>query len=66
MRITLIRFTFALRLLPMIKKRGGQPKYTEKTKMVSFRVPQSKIKEIREIVKAKLKEYEPSIELTTK
>ena len=42
----------------MIKKRGGQPKYTEKTKMVSFRVPQSKIKEIREIVKAKLKEYE--------
>jgi hypothetical protein len=45
----------------MKKKHGGKrqnagrlPKYSEKTKTVSFRVPISKINEIKELVKSYL------------
>lgn len=40
------------------RKRGGQPKYSEPTKMVSFRCPISKVTELKQIIKNKLKEYE--------
>lgn len=38
---------------------GAKPKYNEETKTVAFRVPVSKVEEIKTIVKSKFKEYEP-------
>ena len=38
---------------------GAKPKYNEPTTTVSFRVPVSKIEDIKKIVKSKLKGYEP-------
>ena len=38
---------------------GAKHKYNEPTTTVAFRVPVSKVKEIKIIVKSKLKEYEP-------
>ncbi len=37
---------------------GAKPKYKEKTTTITFRVPESKVSEIKELVKDKLKEYE--------
>lgn len=46
------------------EKRGGKregagrkQKYNEETKVVTFRIPLSKVNEIKEIVNDKLKEY---------
>lgn len=36
---------------------GRNPTYSEPTKTISFRVPESKIEEIKEMVKNKLKAY---------
>ncbi len=36
---------------------GAKPKYNEPTKTIAFRVPQSKIDEIKLIVKTKLSEW---------
>lgn len=36
---------------------GRNPTYSEPTKTISFRVPQSKVSEIKELVKEKLKTY---------
>lgn len=36
---------------------GSKPKYKEPTKTIAFRVPQSKIDEIKLIVKTKLSEW---------
>lgn len=36
---------------------GRKPKYNEETKMICFRVPESKADEIKKIVKDKLEEY---------
>lgn len=38
---------------------GAKAKYNEPTTTVAFRVPVSKVEEIKTIVKSKLKEYEP-------
>jgi hypothetical protein len=37
---------------------GAKPKYNEETTTIAFRVPKSKVFEIKELVKNKLKEYE--------
>jgi predicted DNA binding CopG/RHH family protein len=37
---------------------GAKPKYGEKTKTIAFRVPESKINDIKQLVVLKLKEYE--------
>lgn len=39
------------------KNAGAKPKYKEKTYVVSFRCPKSKIDEIKNIIDNKLKEY---------
>jgi hypothetical protein len=36
---------------------GAKPKYKDFTKTISFRVPESKIEEIKDIVKTKLSEW---------
>lgn len=46
----------------MKKKRGGQMKYNEKTIMISFRFPESKQQELKQLIKQKLKSYEKSNE----
>ena len=42
---------------------GAKPKYDEPTTTIAFRVPVSKVPEIKELVKDKLKEYEKSDKL---
>ncbi len=37
---------------------GAKPKYNEETTTIAFRVPKSKVFEVKELVKNKLKEYE--------
>lgn len=37
---------------------GAKPKYNEQTKTIAFRVPKSKVIELKQLVKNKLKEYE--------
>lgn len=39
------------------KNAGAKPKYNEETKTISFRVPISKIEEIKKIIKDKLLEW---------
>jgi hypothetical protein len=36
---------------------GAKPKYNEPTTTIAFRVPCSKVSELKELVKDKLKEY---------
>ena len=36
---------------------GNKPKYNEKTTTIAFRCPQSKVSEVKSLVKAKLSEW---------
>ncbi len=36
---------------------GSKPKYSEPTKTIAFRVPESKINEVKEVVKVLLNKY---------